>query len=98
MRIITPEEIEQVAWEAGRWVGLQQGVTACKNVGEPVCWPAEQTLAGRRVGHQSAAGLALVRICTLTHPPRLTRRGDLTAYLRCAPRLGQPSLDLIRCA
>ena len=95
MRIITPEEIEQVAWEGAlkpSGQSFSKGVTAPPRVtmGEPVWWPAEQALESEtgKKWTPPAGGqrYTLVRLSCTLHPPAeaRTRYTDvtLTAYLR----------------
>lgn len=94
MRIVTPIEIEEVAWdgylqpqgEVIREVAALPRVT----LGEPVWWPAEQAIEGETgVVWTPPAGdkrYTLVRLTCTLHPPREERSSysevTLTAYLR----------------
>jgi hypothetical protein len=95
MRIITPEEIGQVAWEGAlkqSGQSFSKGVTAPPRVtmGEPVWWPAEQALeseTGKKwTPPTGGQRYTLVRLSCTLHPPaeERTRYTDvtLTAYLR----------------
>ena len=96
MRIVTPTEIEEVAWdgylqpqgEVYRKAAILPRVT----LGEPVWWPAEQAMEGE-TGKLWAppAGdwrYLLVRLACTLHPPREERslytEATLHAYLRAA--------------
>ena len=100
MRIVTPTEIEHVAWEGHlQPLGATfRGAAPLPRVtlGEPAWWPAEQALEGE-TGQQwtPPAGsdghcYTLVRLACTLHPPtdRRTRYAEATlaAYLR--PRHG----------
>lgn len=95
MRIITPEEIEQAAWEgalASAAVSFSKGVTAGPRVtiGEPVWWPAEQALKSEtgKEWARPAGGrrYTLVQLSCTLHPPAEARTRytevTLTAHLR----------------
>ena len=98
MRIITPTEIDQVAWEgyleplgqAPKRVGDLPRVT----LGQPAWWPAEQALESQtgRKWSQPADGrrYTLVRLACTLHPPVEAyshySEATLTLYLR--PRTG----------
>lgn len=101
MRIVTPTEIEQVAWEGY----LQpQGEVVRKAVilprvtlGEPVWWPAEQALESETGRTWTPPGgnqrYTLVRLACTLHRPREERshyvEATLHAYLRAARGSGQ---------
>lgn len=101
MRIVTPAEIEEVAWDGY----LQpEGETVRKAVilprvtlGEPVWWPAEQAMEGEtgRIWTPPAGDqrYTLVRLACTLHPPREERshyvEATLRAYLRTARGSGR---------
>jgi hypothetical protein len=98
MKIITPSQIEQVAWE-GYLEPLgetyRSGTSLPRaTLGEPVWWPAEQAMEGETGKKWSPpAGerdYTLVRLACTLHPPDEPRaryvEASLTAYLR--PRYG----------
>jgi hypothetical protein len=98
MKIITPTEIQDVAWE-GRLQPLGGTFMEAERpprvtIGEPKWWPAEQAMAGEtgKTWTPPADGrrYTLLRLACTLHPPeeRRTRYSEatLTAYLR--PRQG----------
>ena len=99
MRIITPDEIEQVAWEGAlEPLGAafkEAAPTPRVTLGEPVCWPAEQAMEGETGKKWTPpAGdtrYTLVRLACTLHPPDGPRtrytEATLTADLR--PRQGE---------
>jgi hypothetical protein len=98
MRIITPTEIEQVAWEGDLEpvVPVYGGVTPSPHVtlGEPTWWPAEQAMEGETGKKWTPPSgdrrYTLLRLACNLHPPADTRaryaEATITAYLR--PRHG----------
>lgn len=96
MRIVTPRDIEEVAWEGYLEPSgevYRKGVTLPRvTLGEPAWWPAEEALqAETGTAWQPPAGdrrYALLRLACTLHPPR--EAGDhytaatLSAYLRPA--------------
>jgi hypothetical protein len=103
MRIMTPAEIEEVAWE-GRLEPLAEssglsgpGPLPVVTLGEPAWWPAGQAMETEtgKTWSPSAGGHAytLLRLACTLHPPAEARghyRGaTLTAYLRPAHGRGR---------
>lgn len=101
MRIITPTEIEQVAWEgyleqpAQVYKGVRGAAALARvTVGEPVWWPPEQALESQTGKKWTPpAGdrqYTLLRLACNLHPPTERRarysEATLSAYLR--PRQG----------
>jgi hypothetical protein len=98
MRIITPTEIEQVAWEGT----LEPQGAAFKDpaalpkvtIGEPTFWAAEQALAGETGKRWSPPGdgkrYTLVRLACTLHPPAAprTRYAEATLTATLSPRGG----------
>jgi hypothetical protein len=94
MRIVTPPQIEQVAWE-GTLEPLAEALRGAPvlprvTLGEPVWWPAEQAMEGETGKKWTPpAGnrrYTLVRLSCTLHPPddRRTHYAEatLSAYLR----------------
>jgi hypothetical protein len=95
MRIVTPTEIEEVAWDGylqppGKVVRLTEAPLPRVTLGEPAWWPAEQAMESETgVVWTPPAGdrrYTLVRLACTLHPPREERSSysevTLTAYLR----------------
>ena len=98
MKIITPTEIEHIAWE-GRLVPLQRAYKGTESLprvtlAEPVPWPAEAAMeseTGKKWTPPSDGRVyTLVRLACNLHPPDSPRthyeEATLTVYLR--PRHG----------
>ena len=94
MRIITPSEIEEVAWEGylqpSGEVYRKGTILPRVTLGEPAWWPAEQALqaeTGKQwVPPTGDRRYTLLRLACTLHPPREAdshyAEATLTAYLR----------------
>jgi len=94
MRIVTPTEIEHVAWE-GPLEPLAESFKGAESLprvtlGEPACWPAEQAMeteTGKKwTPPAGGRRYTLLRLACTLHPPAEARSfytgATLTAYLR----------------
>jgi len=94
MRIITPTEIEHVAWE-GYLEPLAESFKGAESLprvtlGEPAWWPAEQAMEGETgkkwTPPTGDRRYTLLRLACTLHPPAevrtLYKEATLTAYLR----------------
>jgi hypothetical protein len=94
MRIITPTEIEHVAWE-GYLEPLAESFKGAESLprvtlGEPAWWPAEQAMEGETGNKWTPPSgdrrYTLLRLACTLHPPAeartLYKEATLTAYLR----------------
>lgn len=101
MRIVTPTEIEEVAWDGylqqHGGVDRKAGPLPRVTLGEPVWWPAEKAMESQtgKVWTPPTGDLryTLVRLACTLHPPREERNYfsevTLTAYLRPARGRGR---------
>ena len=102
MLIITPQEMQEVAWE-GKLVVSQvfrgeTGAPPVVTIGKPEVWPVEQALESE-TGKKWAPPLGearywLVRLaCTLREPPGRSRIREATQTLILAPRPAEAGVE-----